>query len=561
MRGRTVLSGVVTGLLVAGLGVGPATSAAAAESADKNLRTSECQGDWLPATPTSEEIMAGRLSFVDLPPVKIGKDIDWRLNPYRNRSWGMVFHSLRWMGRLVADYETTGKKEFLNRAVEIAKDWVKDNPRGRGAQYSWEEHPIALRAPALVCLSKHVKGAWLTRSLAEHATMLSNPALYEKGHNHGIDQDIALLGIGCRYRKAKWTNLAIKRLTETVRIDVDSQGALREQAPRYGVYVHQRLKVAMDNIKDCGRKVPATIVKRWKLLESYIAHATQPNGYMVPIGDGSADVRPGGEYRHDKKTVKVFRNGYVFGRTAWDKESAAYYSIRFGAGMRFHGHEDHLGVTYYARGRDILVDTGFHSYENTAYRYWTMSPEAHNVPVVQGQRFRPRTASRLTKSAIKKGREVFTLTDKAYGVPRTRTVLVNHDADVMAVLDRAGSGTLRNLWHLAADLQVTANAGGTVVARDKDFKVSLVQLAMPACKPISGQSVRIGQTTPYQGWLSPTYMSKVKAPAVISPAAPALLTVVVPGTDDPDVSCSGGRVTVHTPEGKVTFKASASALS
>jgi len=71
VRSRTVLSGMVTAVLVAGLGLGPAPAAAAPDRAGKDLRTSECQGDWLPATPTSEEIMAGRLSFVGLPPVTI----------------------------------------------------------------------------------------------------------------------------------------------------------------------------------------------------------------------------------------------------------------------------------------------------------------------------------------------------------------------------------------------------------------------------------------------------------------------------------------------------------
>ena len=72
----------------------------------------------------------------------------------------------------------------------------------------------------------------------------------------------------------------------------------------------------------------------------------------------------------------------MYGRTDWGKPESAFYSIRFGPGLKFHGHEDHLGVTYYAHGRDILVDGGFNSYETSSYRYWTLSPEAHNVPSV-----------------------------------------------------------------------------------------------------------------------------------------------------------------------------------
>ncbi|WP_433497669.1 heparinase II/III family protein [Sphaerimonospora sp. CA-214678] len=521
-------------------------------------RTAECQGDWLPATPTAPEIMDGKLSFLDFPAVSVGKNVNWRADPYRNRSWQMVFQSLRWMGRLVADYETTGKEEYLRRATEIAKDWVADNPYGgRGtAKYAWDEHPIALRAPALVCLSRHVKGTWLTRSLAQHAKLLADPNNYEEGHNHGLDQDIGLLRIGCRYGNTGWKDLAVRRMVKSMKLDIDSEGTLMEQAPRYAIYVHERLRVAVDTMADCGIKAPATLVRRWKSLTGHIAAATMPNGYLVPIGDGPADIQPSG-FDHGKKTVEVFKAGYVFGRTAWDDPQSAYYSIRFGPGRKFHGHEDHLGVTYYAQGHSILTEAGFHSYENTPYRRWTMTPEAHNVPVVVGRKFRGHTPSALTRRSIGEGRQSFTLTDLAYGVRRTRSVLVNHHDDVMAVLD-TGGGKLRNLWHLDPALQVVSSERGRIVMADGGWRATLVQLDMPSCKPIGGQRVVSGRTGPYQGWISPGYMKKERAPVVISPTAKALLTLIVPGTDKPSVTCSGRSVAVQTSGGKVTLRVGAS---
>ncbi|MDH2427622.1 heparinase II/III family protein [Sphaerisporangium sp. TRM90804] len=505
--------------------------------------------------------MSGEVQFLDLAPVKIGKKIDWRWSPYKNRSWDMVFSSLRWVGRLVADYETSGEEKYLARATELIKSWVASNPRGssRASRYAWDEHPIALRAPVLVCLSKHVKASWLTGSLVDHGKVLADPRLYQKGHNHGLDQDIALLRIGCRTARKEWASLAVRRMTGTVKLGVDSQGALLEQAPRYGVYVRERLKVAMESIEDCGRKVPSEITKRWESLAGYITHATKPDGFMVPIGDGAADVRPSG-YEHPAKKVQIFKAGYVFGRTEWDEPESAYYSIRFGPGLKYHGHEDHLGVTYAAQGRDVLVEAGFHSYENTAYRYWTMSPEAHNVPVVVGKPFRARTATALTHSSVKSDRQAYKFTDKAYGVSRTRSVLVSHGDDLMAVLDTVPSGNrARSYWHLDPDLSPTSTSGGRIVVKDRDgWKATVVQLAMPSCKPVGGQAVVRGKTNPYQGWISPSYMRKVPASVVVSPAAKSLLTIVVPGTGDPDVTCSGTRVTAKTADGSVSFRASAS---
>jgi hypothetical protein len=550
VRGRIRGIGLFACLLLSS-GLVPAHAAA---------RTPECQGGWIPATPVSSDIMNGELDFLDLPSVKIKDNVDWRLNPYKNRSWQMVYHSLRWMARLVADYESTGKTSYLNRAVEVAKDWVADNPRGgrRTSPYAWAEHPIALRAPALVCLSKHVSGKWLTDSLALHAKLLADPRTYEAGHNHGFDQDIGLLAIGCRFDRKSWQDLALRRMVRSAKLDIDSEGSLREQAPRYAIYVYDKLKIALDTIADCGRKAPADLRKRWEGLPRHIAAATQPNGYMVPVGDGAADVQPAG-YPHPKATVQVFKAGYVFGRTAWNDADSAYYSIRYGPGLKFHGHEDHLGVTYFAQGRNVLTEAGFHSYENTPYRRWTITPEAHNVPVVVGRRFRGHTASALTRRSVGADRQSFTVTDTAYGVRRTRAVLVSHRKDVMAVLDTAGS-KLRNLWHFPPALKVTAAGGGRVVASDGAWKAALVQLSASSCKPISGQRVVRGQTSPYQGWVSPGYMRKESAAAVISPAAKGILTIIVPGADDPRVTCSGHTVIVHAPNGPVTFKISGSNL-
>lgn len=513
-----------------------------AQAADKVTRSAECQGDWLPGTPTVTDVMNGEISLVGLPAYKLGKDINWAASPYKNRSWEFVFQSLRWMGSLVVEYENTGEQRYLDRATEIAKDWVASNRYGaRGTpSYVWKDHPVSLRTQPLLCLSKHVNASWLKDSLATHAKLLSNARLYKKGHNHGIDQDIALMGIGCRYGRKDWVSLATGRLTGTVKLDVDAQGALMEQAPRYAVYVYDRLQVAMTNMKECGRKVPGEIARRAAALKDFVAHSTMPNGYMVPIGDGSAETEPKMETGTPKQEVKAYRAGYVFGRTAWDKPESAYYSIRYGPGTKFHGHEDHLGVTYYAQGHDILMDGGFHSYEKSSYRYWTLSPEAHNVPTVVGARFRPRTASKLIKTSYGKDRQAFRLTDKAYGVSRTRSVLVNHGQDLMAVLDTASGGKkVSNIWRFAPSLKVVSKSGGKVVLADGKFKVTLLQLS--SCDKVGGQKVSRGGKL---GWVSPTYLSKTATNVVVSPAAKSLLTVIVPGTDSPKVSCSGGKVSV-----------------
>ncbi|GAA3153152.1 hypothetical protein GCM10010466_50180 [Planomonospora alba] len=507
-----------------------------------------CVPGGFPAVEVSE-VLRGRVAFSGLPPVELGTGaIDWHLDPHRSRSWALNLHALRWMGSLVVEYERSGNREFLDRAAAIAEDWVRNNPEGGTgvSPWAWAEHPVALRGPALVCLSAHVRAAWLLRSLAEHGRVLADPARYRQGHNHGLDQDIALLTIGRRLGHRPWQELAVRRMTASALIAIDGQGALHEQAPRYGLYVHRRLGAALETIAACGLDVPAGLAARRASLESYIAHATQPDGRLVPIGDGPAGVRPAG-IPAQRETVKVFDAGYVFARTAWDDPSSAYYSIRFGPGRRLHGHEDHLGLTYHAQGRAVLVEAGFHSYERTPYQRWTASPEAHNVPVVPGATFREGTATRLVSASVGPERQCFRLADDAYGVRRTRSVLVCHGADLMAVLDEVPAGSvLRSLWHFDPSLTAVSVRAGRVVLADGERRVTLVQLHPASGLPLDGQEVEVQE-------IATGHLRTARSATVLSPPARSVLTLVVPGTGDPGITCSGGRVTVRTPGGPVSF--------
>jgi hypothetical protein len=167
-----------------------------------------------------------------------------------------------------------------------------------------------------------------------------------------------------------------------------------------------------------------------------------------------------------------------------------------------------------------------------------VTPEAHNVPVVQGAKFRRGTVSRLLRQDVDRARQSFEFTDDAYGVSRTRKVLVNHGStDLMAVLDTSPAA-LRSRWHFAPGLTVTSRADGRVVLGDGTRQVTLVQVAMPSCRPLKGQDVRREN-------VSPGYLKKSVSTTVISPAARSALTVIVPGTSDPTISCEGRRVSVN----------------
>ncbi len=182
----------------------------------------------------------------------------------------------------------------------------------------------------------------------------------------------------------------------------------------------------------------------------------------MQIGDTYVE-RPATSPRGDALVAVYPQAGYVFGRSGWTP-AASFYSLRFGPGREIHGHDDHLGVTYYARGRDLIVDAGHYGYAATPYRSWLQSPEAASTLVLPGVPFSAGAATALVADRIGRYGQFYELYDTAFGGdPRYRSVYVSQRPDLMLVFDRAQGGSATSaysqLWHLGPTLQVTDASG------------------------------------------------------------------------------------------------------
>ena len=89
-----------------------------------------------------------------------------------------------------------------------------------------------------------------------------------------------------------------------------------------------------------------------------------------------------------------------------------HWSLRFGPKANKHGHDDHLGVTYFVDGKRVLVDGAHAGYDRNSDRAYLVSKAAHNTPTVAGfARAEPR-ASQLVSNYADDNRAVVTVRDK-----------------------------------------------------------------------------------------------------------------------------------------------------
>jgi hypothetical protein len=528
-----------------------------------------CEGRRAFKRAEAEEILAGRLTIrpfatVTIDPGRDG-DIDWSQDPFRHPSWSVTFRSGKWIGPLIEGHLAGGRQAgaYRDRAAALLRGWLR-------------AVPIQERAPeTLVCAARAFPGArWIENQIPRHVDHYA--AHWQGPWNHGLQQDLELLRIGCAYppgawdeRPRQWRTLAVRHMIKAFGANplgpaVDRQGASNEQSTAYTKFAYDWWKMAEQRVADCGDRLPDEMSARIARMPTFLAHATQPDGKLVQLGDSYVtrpqDV-PGTPLRYvatrgaagspPAQRVAVYSAGYVFGRSGWGTArpfaAESFYSLRFGRGRQVHGHQDHMSLTYYARGRNLIVDGGHTGYEETPYRAYLRSPEAHNVLVLPGVRFSGTARTNVTRRVAGRNGEFFALTDTAYGGRRRdRGVYFAQRPDLILVFDRAAGGagyqSYRQLWHLDPGLEVTTVRDTHVVAAAPGARLEVRRIPLPG-RPIPPASTKVirGRTDPYQGWVSRAMLERTPAPVISmtdTGSSVAMLTLIAPSAPGAAVSAT-----------------------
>jgi hypothetical protein len=516
---------------------------------------------------TAAEIMAGRLTIAPFQGVTIDPNrdgaVDWSMDPYDDPTWVLDFQTGTWMEALVEAYLAGGSHAaaYRQRAKELLTGWLSDVP-------------IVNRNPeTLMCAAEAFPGqAWIH----DHIPALLDyyAANWQGAYNHGMSQDLELLRAGCAYPATEWggqpltwRSLARQRMIESFQPNqygpaVDAQGAANEQATGYANFDYGLWTEAEGDLAACGQPpLPEQDRAAIARMPLFLALATQPDGRLVQIGD-TYPVGPrspagtpllfaasmGVQGTPPLQRVGVYDAGYVFGRSGWGTArtfgSMSFYSLRFGPGTQIHGHADHMGLTYYARGRNLIVDSGHDGYAQNAYRSYLLSPEAASTLVLPDVPFNPSAPTTLMSQHIGPAAQFYEFTDTAFGGnARYRSVYISQAPDFIAVLDRSsGAGEYQQLWHLDQALTVQSVGTADAIATAPGTELEILQVPLPGqvIPPGSTQAVT-GQTNPYQGWVSRGQNQRVPAPVVTmtryGPSA-SILTLIVPAAPGTPITAS-----------------------
>lgn len=506
----------------------------------------------------ADRLMTGWLKVPGFAPVRIGTgpEFDWELDPYGHPSWTARFRDLTWVQPLLRQ---AGRSDaYRHRAATILRSFLAAHPLPVTGEPSpvWEPTLTAKRTDTLLCATGVFGNPrWLRAALSDHGRVLTER--WSGAWNRGTMEIRALLALGCLTGDAARVELAETRVQDSFSTHlrgpvIAADGSTNEQSLSYGRTAYWLWRQVARDLAACGRKVPDVLRARLPLLLRFLAHGTMPNGHLVPLGDSFASaVAPPvkgtpGEYAASlgekgtppEEVVAVYSGGYVFGRSGWGMERSfraeSFYSLRFGPGRQFHGHNDHQALTWYARGRQLVVDSGHEGYLAGPYRTYLQSARAHNVLLPAESPVDYAAATTLERSHIADAAQFFEVTDDAIGAERTRGVLFLQKPDAIVVLDRIRGGPVQRydqLWHLAPELQVAEVATDAVSAYAPDG-AGVAVLRIPLSVDSSGASTEVirGESEPYQGWVSGGLGERTPAPVVAFSQVvrdPTFLTVLV----------------------------------
>jgi hypothetical protein len=496
---------------------------------------------------TAGEIMAGKLTISPFPAATVDPDrdgdINWKMNPFGDPTWVLDFRQGSWIEQLVAGYLHGGRgaAAYLKRTAQITKSWLKATP-------------VSGRDPlTLACIAQAFPGqSWINGQIAPTVNWYA--AHWQGAYNHGLTQDINLLRIGCAYPAAafggsalSWRKTAVSQMTKSFGPNhygpaIDAQGAVNEQATLYEDFVYNLWREGLPLLKSCGYALPGWITARIAELPDFLSYATQSDGNLVQIGDTYVE-RPATRPPVHSLVAVYTAAGYIFGRSGWTP-AASFYSLRFGPGREIHGHDDHLGLTYYARGRNLIVDAGHYGYASTPYRTWLLSPEAASTLVMPGAHFNPATPTTLIADKIGRYGQFYELRDSAFGGRRRdRSVLVSQRPELVVVFDRATcAGECQQLWHLDPALTVTKVTDAGAMATAPGTELALLHVPLPG-QPTAAVSTTVAraQDNPYQGWVSHQLEQRTPDDVVeMTGHGPtvAMLTVIVPAAPGTPVTAT-----------------------
>lgn len=336
-------------------------------------------------------------------------------------------------------YMVTGNEKYVVFFCNLINDFIASCPVPRGDVFAkecstWTRLGVALRLTAIlnnlaVMFDDKAFDEESKKAIVKH--MLQTARYVRKYNadngNHVIVQMASLVSAAAFFAEfeeaSDWLDFANTRIRTELKESVYEDGVQAEGSPNYHLFVLNTLvnlkALSLNGYTGIEDHINLTIHKMFTALRDMCA----PDGCLLSLGDTShtsnaksrinlAACLYKGEFAFDPGIKPAFGNICKFGvdicnfqasgtihipgMSVYDRSGFLSYRNNFtdkadfmfmhaGEGINGHAHADTLSLLLYAKGRNILVDTGVSDYVWTKERKYTISTAAHNTVKVDGE--------------------------------------------------------------------------------------------------------------------------------------------------------------------------------
>lgn len=305
--------------------------------------------------------------------------------------WIYHLHWYRNFAPLTKAFEETFNPVYLQKWLEITRDWVTQNPPG--TMVSWRSLDTAIRTPALLRQISAVYNQQvlsdadridLLNLIADHADFLVDPIMYHPVNNWGTAETSALLQLAEQFPEFssadEWRSVGNSRLNRACRRLVHSDGSTDEMTISYHIHVLDSL--VKSGLGTNGKWKTEVVRDTVEKMFSYLMCFAKPDGSMPLLGHSyrcsceealskgvSLFKNPYWQYvasRGEKGECPPYRDTMIdqsphfVMRTDWVDPDALYLLIK--GTTRGRPGMDGFNLIFYAYGRTLLPDAGAYSY-------------------------------------------------------------------------------------------------------------------------------------------------------------------------------------------------------
>lgn len=484
--------------------------------------------------------------------VVLKSNYDWQWHFTERRSDNFHLHSLDMLNPLLYKYDRSKDEQILDKSINIVIDWIKSNPasliNNQDKNFAWYDMAVGIRLYRMAYIfdqavrSNSVEDSKLImiyNSLIDHLAYLKINSNIIFHNNHGLYQAAGQKAAARRLKPidvnvfGSVEQQADSRLAKMLHQQFTDEGVHKEHSPDYQRMVYGTfLTLAQDGLIESDNQ---------KLLDSIgdsLYWMIKPNDRLVVFGDsegrkvskgkplGLTDSRALKYYlTNGKQGLRPIDNFALYRESGFFavKTNKSYLAQQAAFFSRTHKHADDLTISWYDKGRDILIDAGKYGYEgrtkssSEAFRqgFWYSNPErqyiektrAHNTVEIDGRDFLRKDREPFGSALIDGGEQsgvYYALSEvNEFETINYQRLLLFKPGEWLVVIDNLDDSNdkthnYKQWFHLAGDLSSTKVGN--------EFNIQVDGSALSVYQLADGKSVGPinGQTNPYlQGWYSP----------------------------------------------------------